>query len=354
MSLSFWSVLQQNNAHVFWVTECRRRQCPPLSLSFHRSFATKRRIPRRGRRHHKAVKTMNEANKQSKTAKSKVLKIENHKKVNNLPGGSTTTPSSKGWTTFASAPWLTPVRYRTTGNTYTKEQLIALMQRLPLWLLLATLFTWEETSPYSFLTLHGPSMLPTMAPDGSEIWLRSTVTWRRKLGLLSATSSSYYKVGDIVGFAHPEFSEHVSCKRIVGMPGDTVKRYGQYVHLYVHQDPDELGRLWPDDQVHSWIDRDWDRQDRLPNSRQEAQRTMVVPPGHVWLEADCPGLGVDSRHFGPIPVEWLKGNIKGRIWPLWKSRKEGELHVSYKKRPHPIPLDEETLRQYNVHMVSKT
>ncbi|EEC50057.1 predicted protein, partial [Phaeodactylum tricornutum CCAP 1055/1] len=112
----------------------------------------------------------------------------------------------------------------------------------------------------------GPSMIPTMAPDGSDIWLRRTYTWRRKLGW-----DVPYRRNDLVGFAHPDQPQHVSCKRIVGLAGD------------------------------------------------QARRTVVVPPGHVWVEADCPNFGIDSRHFGPIPVEWLQGKISARVWPLWRA-----------------------------------
>jgi hypothetical protein len=74
----------------------------------------------------------------------------------------------------------------------------------------------------------------------------------------------------------------------------------------------------------------------------------------VWIEADNPALGIDSRHFGPIPVEWLRGKLVARLWPLWRSS-EVPSSRSWNIRPHPIPLDPETLSEYNVHrLVNKT
>jgi len=133
----------------------------------------------------------------------------------------------------------------------------------------------------------------------------------------------------------------------VGLPGDRVKRYGQYVHLYVPQDPVNFGLVYPEHykQEYTWMDKDWDKQTKNNNNPlQESQRTITVPNDHVWLEADCPGLGLDSRQFGPIPVEWLRGYILGRVWPLWS-------HPDHRQRPHPIPLDDESLKEHNVFRI---
>lgn len=250
------------------------------------------------------------------------------------------------WTRFQ------PVRFRYGGaGPYTREHWQAMARRWPWWLALVIGFSWEETSPFTLLHIQGPSMIPTMAPDGSDIWLRRTYTWRRKLGW-----DVPYRRNDLVGFAHPDQPQHVSCKRIVGLAGDRVQRYGQYVHLYVPLDPHGFGMTWPpvEDSSHAWMDRScpWDTATaRLPDVWREARRTVVVPPGHVWVEADCPNFGIDSRHFGPIPVEWLQGKISARVWPLWRAHvaKEEAPGGGHGQRPHPISLDDDTLRMYNVH-----
>jgi signal peptidase I len=192
-------------------------------------------------------------------------------------------------------------------------------------------------------------MLPTMAADGSDVWLCSTYVWRKRFGFLPS-----YQRGDLVGFSHPHHPDVISCKRIVGVAGDRVQRYGQYVHLYTDQDPVNLGLTWPTDAAHAWIDPNcpWDdtgKQLDLPNNinkQLEAKRTIVVPDGHVWVEADCPALGIDSRQFGPIPVEWLQGKIVAQLWPFWRTTNRASV---WDKRPHPIPLDTETLMEHNVY-----
>jgi len=245
---------------------------------------------------------------------------------------------------------------------------------------LFVLAMWDETSPYKLTSIVGPSMLPTLAPDGSDIWVRRTYSWSRN----AFGRYDHYRAGDLVGVSYPDdVSRRVSCKRVVGVAGDTVRRYGEYVHLYLEQDPDRWGIVWPDsatnDSRYGWLtDRKWDDDDARRRMEgfdnhavapeAEAARTLVVPPGHVWVEGDCPALSIDSRHYGPVPVEWIKGKLVARIWPLWKTvdmvadpgidgatnRRRSCYEADYRVRPHPIPLDEHSLRRHNVHKVITT
>jgi signal peptidase I len=264
--------------------------------------------------------------------------------------------------------WLVPVRFRfPQPKWYSREHGLALAQRLPLFVLLAIVLSWDETSPLTLIRIRGPSMLPTMAADGRDVWL-----CQRYRGWLW---NAPLRRGDLVGFAPPVLPKPSSssssdqpgmvlpptttmvapsCKRIVGLPGDVVQRYGQYVHLYVTQDPKHWGISWPtmdssDAGAHEWIDPTcpWDDGDTSASANGTASavpphvRTLVVPPGHVWLEADCPALGLDSRQMGPIPLEWIQAKVVARLWPLGRA--------SWNQRPHPMRLDRETLLEHNVH-----
>ena len=289
----------------------------------------------------------------------------------------------------------TTLSYAQRHRSYTREQIRAWLGRLPLWVAGTVLVTW--ISPVGAIRIHGPSMLPTMMADETDIWLIVKYHWYHWLHMTPPTPNR----GDLVGFGPPapagaseetatagwwwsnilhnnnhnkdEQQRRISCKRVVGLPGDRVLRYGQYVHLYVAQDPIHRGVQWPEEEEgrdnNAWMNRNWDEPppgDRttsgLPprvttSSKEEevslpldaeSRRTIVVPEGHVWLEADCPGLGLDSRQFGPVPMEWLQGRIWGRIWPLWSRGPK-----NHSQRPHPIPLDEESLRDYNVYRVPR-
>lgn len=233
------------------------------------------------------------------------------------------------------------------------ERWISFFQRLPLWMILAWLVSSEETRPFKLIFIRGPSMLPTMAADGSEIWLCSNLIFWKNLGM-----DTSLRRGDLVGFSHPNHPDHISCKRIIGLSGESVKRYGQYVHLYAMQDPTGWGITFPDaaDPEHDWVraDNGWDEKlisSKLisSNKSRDLKLSIAVPKDHVWIEADCPAFGIDSRHFGPIPIEWIRGKVMTRIWPLWQSKPIVN-NFSEDKRPHPIPLDEETLLEYNVFL----
>ncbi|KAF9738919.1 mitochondrial inner membrane protease subunit [Paraphaeosphaeria minitans] len=100
-------------------------------------------------------------------------------------------------------------------------------------------------------------------------------------------------VGDVVTFDTPGPSSTRSCKRVVGMPGDFV------AVLSTGRGQDDLGKQ--DDEG------DW------ANVRDEIIR---VPEGHVWLAGDNLDWSRDSRVFGPVPLNVLKGKVVAVVWPL--------------------------------------
>jgi len=51
--------------------------------------------------------------------------------------------------------------------------------------------------------------------------------------------------------------------------------------------------------------------------RPEWEAPITVPPGHVWLEGDNPDNSTDSRHYGPLPVDLIRGKVVARVWPPW-------------------------------------
>lgn len=259
---------------------------------------------------------------------------------------------------------LVPKRYRfpsgQSSRLYSYEQGVLIAQRLAMWTaIVLVMVVYDETSPFELVGIRGPSMIPTMAADGSDLWFcRTYPSWLRQYydtstnPALLALIQPRLRHGSIVGFAPPDCpNSAIAMKRIIGLPGDRVQRYGQYVHLYTDQDPIGLGITWPTtyDSNHIWIKNrgtTWDvgRTEGTRSPKEEQLRTLVVPDGHVWIEADCPALGLDSRQFGPIPISWIRTRVIAKIWPLQGS-------PTYKRwyhRPHPIPLDVETLMEFNV------
>jgi len=52
---------------------------------------------------------------------------------------------------------------------------------------------------------------------------------------------------------------------------------------------------------------------------------LEVPPGHVFLLGDARQNSYDSRHFGPVPVETIRGKVVvPRLFQLWSASGERE------------------------------
>ena len=249
-----------------------------------------------------------------------------------------------------------------------------MLYRVPLWVVICILMVSDETSPISILQGSGPSMLPTMATS-DEIWLIHNLSIYRNLGLKPPTLS----VNDIVLWKQPEEEEDerdgdgqpqqqqervegrrrrpLACKRIVGVEGDVVKRYGQYCHIYTKH-RDDGGIRWPantKDIRHFNEDRHHPSEQDVSLQRHTEDdkwgRTVVVPKNHVWLEGDCPLLSIDSRHVGPIPNEWIRGKVVARLWPLGGQTQK----VDRNQRPIPYPHIEDYLGdKYNLYRIQSS
>ena len=133
--------------------------------------------------------------------------------------------------------WLMP-RPRMPGGSsnFEREEMISIAKRLPLFIVFAGLVTYEDTTPLKFERAFGPSMLPTIHPLG-DVFLRATGAWQRALGF-----QIDYQVGDVVAISNSN-GRGLNCKRIVGVAGDKVLRYGQFVDMY--KDRSDLGILPP-------------------------------------------------------------------------------------------------------------
>jgi len=106
--------------------------------------------------------------------------------------------------------------------------------------------------------------------------------------------------GDVVVFKWPPQPETDYIKRVVGLPGDTVElRHGT---LFVNGERvDE-----------PYVKNEYRRLDLKPH------RPERVPPGHYFVLGDHRNASHDSRSWGTVPVEL----IKGRALLIWWSYEE--------------------------------
>jgi signal peptidase I len=99
--------------------------------------------------------------------------------------------------------------------------------------------------------------------------------------------------GDVVVLRYPRNPAVDFVKRVVGLPGDRIGMHGGT--LFVNGEPhDSYGCIQ-------------DQQD-LP------ERT--VPPQHYFVLGDNRPISCDSRDFGLVAAELLKGRVRARFWPL--------------------------------------
>jgi inner membrane protease subunit 1 len=117
----------------------------------------------------------------------------------------------------------------------------------------------------------GPSMLPTM----------SVVEWMIEESIRHEWFPQTLKRGQIVSFISPLDPNILVCKRILGMPGDTVL-----------VDPTTLPAP---------IDRTTEQETKVHH--------VIVPKGHIWVQGDNASASRDSRTYGPVPIALVRGRL---------------------------------------------
>ncbi|MDQ3966171.1 MAG: signal peptidase I [Actinomycetota bacterium] len=104
--------------------------------------------------------------------------------------------------------------------------------------------------------------------------------------------------GDIVVFEGVGGEDPALIKRVVGVTGDEIRV--QDGALLVNGEPQEEPYL----------------NEESPS--RDFYGPVTVPEGHVFLMGDNRGNSSDSRVFGPVPLENLKGEAFFRFWPISK------------------------------------
>jgi signal peptidase I len=106
--------------------------------------------------------------------------------------------------------------------------------------------------------------------------------------------------GDVVVIDMPE-ENTLLVKRAVALPGETIEV--QDGHVLINDQPLE----------EPWVIR---------RGGMDYPPTLV-PPGHVFVLGDNREESRDSRHFGPVPLDQIGGQVRFIIWP---PDQIGELH----------------------------
>jgi signal peptidase I len=117
--------------------------------------------------------------------------------------------------------------------------------------------------------------------------------------------------GDIIVFKYPEEPERDFIKRVIGLPGETIELRKKRVLIDGTQlDEPYVQYLSPPDQ---------DDGDEFDVRVQYGP--VTVPPGHFFMMGDNRDNSQDSRYWGFLPQEY----VKGRALFVYFSFGEGDL-----------------------------
>eukprot|EP01041_Mallomonas_annulata_P000469 gene469-877_t len=115
----------------------------------------------------------------------------------------------------------------------------------------------------------GPSMIPTFKENGDLVFVDH---FSHKI------LQRPFKQGDVVICICPYDAEKTICKRIAGLPGDTIA-----------VKKEEFGYI--------------------------RNTITTIPRGHVWLQGDNPSNSTDSRSYGSVPMGLLQGRVVLKLSP---------------------------------------
>ena len=104
--------------------------------------------------------------------------------------------------------------------------------------------------------------------------------------------------GDIIVFNSVVSDGDTLIKRVVGLEGDEIRVQGGL--LFVNGEPQEEPYLNEEEPFRGYYG------------------PSIVPEGHVFVMGDNRGNSADSRVFGPLPSDNIKGEAFLRFWPLPK------------------------------------
>lgn len=135
--------------------------------------------------------------------------------------------------------------------------------------------------------VNGESMAPTL--ETGEYLIIEEVSYR----------FSEPERGDVVVFRAPPEPEKFYIKRIVGLPGDTVTISGSTVTITNEQYPEGFVL-----------------EEGFITHRSKNILTQTVPEGNYFVMGDNRSGSYDSRSWGTVPKENLRGRALLRLLPL--------------------------------------
>ena len=99
--------------------------------------------------------------------------------------------------------------------------------------------------------------------------------------------------GDVVVLRYPLDPAVDYIKRVIGLPGDRVTLAGGHV----------------------WVNGELLAEPYVTSVDQSSYLSVIVQPGHYFVLGDNRPRSSDSREFGQVSAEHVRGRVDVRLWP---------------------------------------
>ncbi len=116
------------------------------------------------------------------------------------------------------------------------------------------------------------------------------------------------KRNDVIVFIYPVDHSKDFIKRAIGMPGDRIRIIGQEIYINDKLFDDQYGMY------------DNNMKTMSLESNKQMFTSITVPENHLFVMGDNRDHSYDSRFWGFVPLEYVKGKamIVYWSWPHWK------------------------------------
>ncbi|MEZ5449110.1 MAG: signal peptidase I [Thiolinea sp.] len=132
--------------------------------------------------------------------------------------------------------------------------------------------------------------------------------------------------GDVVVFTYPNNRNINYIKRVIGLPGDRVELRDHVIRVNgqplttTSQQQEGMDVVQESDGEHSWLVI-WKEAEASTNPRAQ-QHKVTVPVGEVFVLGDNRNSSNDSRFFGTVPLEDIRGKAR-QIWLSYNGKLGG-------------------------------